>query len=204
MTRKERRKNIVVGVLATCAVGVMVYQILGSRRPRPVPPPAPSFTADLPAGPVTPPPAEAARSVAVELPPILPAKAVEVATLRSVYPRWVESPARDPFQVLAPPPPSQPVVRAADVLSLRAIWRQSGGRLAVVNELVLGEGDRIAGFAIEKIDASQVWVRGTNGLEHIDFQVGTPPVQPAKNSPNPPSGPRPAGGTSTQDRRLSP
>lgn len=199
MKKRERRKNIVVGVLATCALGVMVWTLIGGgtgrRRSGPV-----NLVPDLPA------PAPAAlAAVQAAAPTVLePEKPIDLVLVRNQYSAWVESPARDPFMLIVAPPQKSQGPRAADLLALRAIWRQSGGRLTVINNLVLGEGDRIAGFSIEKIDASQVWVRGTNGSEHLDLQVGTPPVaRPDNSKPQPGRRPPPGGGT-TLERRLSP
>lgn len=209
MKKRERQKNIVVAALALCAVGFVVWTIVnagGGRRRYTRPTPAPGSDPKAQASAAPPAAAgtlDAAKAAAPGV-PLVPVKSIDFQIVHAQYGRWVESPARDPFQVVLAAGPRSEGPRAADILSLRAIWRQSGGRLAVINSQVLAEGDRIAGFSVEKIDANQVWVRGTNGAEHIDFKVGAPAAA------RPPQGPRSTGyspspaTSTTSERRLSP
>jgi hypothetical protein len=211
MRKQQRQKNIVVAALAICAVGFVAWTLVSSgagrrRYTRPAPAPAPGAdpnaqaSSALPAAAGTQDPAKAATPGV----PLVPVQSIDFQVVHAQYGRWVESPARDPFQVVLAAAPKSEGPRAADILSLRAIWRQSGGRLAVINSQVLAEGDRIAGFNVERIDANQVWVRGTNGAEHIDFKVGTPAAARS------PQGPRATGQSqgpatsTTSERRLSP
>lgn len=206
MRKRERQKNIVVGLLAVLALGTVTWTLLGSmsgrrRGPRPTPTPAAAAAASpaAPAIPNTPAPTTSPDTPTV----LVPDQPIDLPTVRTQYSRWVDSPARDPFQIVLPTAPKAEGPRAQDILSLRAIWRQSGGRLAVINNLVLGEGDRIAGFSIERIEANQVWVRGTNGTEHIDFNVGGP-AQPSNPGPRGSGRLASSGTTTTAERRLSP
>lgn len=209
MNSKERRKQIIVGLLAVIAVAVLGWNLLGGKPKRgaksaaqaPSASGSSSLAKGTPGG-----PAAAKATAPTRLEPSAP---IEVAALSTRFPQWVEAPARDPFlptmtstnlaKDQGPPPP-----KASERLVIRAIWRQSGNRLAVVNDAVLGEGDRVAGYLVEKIDASQIWVRGTNGFESVDFLVGAPktPRVPAGSAPKRPGAPR--GTTTTQERRLSP
>jgi len=81
------------------------------------------------------------------------------------------APRRDPFQVIGPgatnltrlyPPVSE-------VLTLTAIWWQSGIILAAVNGNVVSEGDTVKGFRIENIGLEGIWVNGPDGREQLEF-----------------------------------
>jgi len=101
--------------------------------------------------------------------------------------KWHSSPHRDPFQItpatitnlarLYPP--------ASDLLSLTAVWRQTGSSLALINGRILGQGDSImakyqgkAGgetnatykYKVETIDGDGVWVDGPAGREQVEFR----------------------------------
>lgn len=79
---------------------------------------------------------------------------------------------------------------AAQLLTLRAVWRQSGSALAVVNGQILREGDQVQGFDLESIEADAVWVRSTQGRERVTFSVPNPalshitPAAPAPSTEN--------------------
>jgi len=108
---------------------------------------------------------------------------------------WVESPRRDPFRMyVAPKEPQADPLAAAQVITLYAVWRQTGARLATLNSQVLGEGDVIEGFTVDRIESDQVWVRGARGVEPVYFG-GTRPALPgatnrASATPPPTSNPR--------------
>jgi hypothetical protein len=170
---KFLRNPLVVGVLAAIACIYSVWTALGSRSPRSSPaaaePPAATTAPDaspLPSGPTTP-----AETVA-DLPASTgdaSGRAMDIPAVASLAGRWIESPRRDPFRIERPREnrPSGPP--ASQLLALRAVWRQTGSQLAVINEQILREGDQLQGFAIETIEAEGVWVRGTNGRERITF-----------------------------------
>lgn len=85
-----------------------------------------------------------------------------------------ELPRRDPFQIRHLPV-SAAVTNvyypsAMKLLTLSAIWRQTGGALAVINKRVFSEGDNIFRFTIQNIDADRVWVSGPNGREAVEFK----------------------------------
>ncbi|HXJ60452.1 MAG TPA: hypothetical protein VNU68_27720 [Verrucomicrobiae bacterium] len=105
------------------------------------------------------------------------------------------APRRDPFQVINAPSTNRLYPPAWQVLELTAIWRQTGGKLAVINRKVLGEGDSLvtdlkgtpaAGaialrFTIELIEDDLVWVSGPSGREPLEFK----PLPPAQTKPSP-------------------
>jgi hypothetical protein len=88
--------------------------------------------------------------------------------------RWMETPRRDPFHNLF-----QQKSRARELLTLAAVWRQSGSTLAVINNRLLAEGDTILDFKVQKIGEDRVWVEGPDGRQSVEFKL---PVPAASNS----------------------
>ena len=133
-----------------------------------------------------------------------PEAPIDVAYVQANLSRWMEAPARDPFAVYLPAAGRNSGPRADELLSLHAIWRQTGGQLAVINGRIVGEGDRIAGFLVEAIEKSLVRVRGSNGVERIEFQAGRPRPNRTNALANAGAS-RPAGAAApSRDRTLSP
>jgi hypothetical protein len=81
--------------------------------------------------------------------------------------RWTEAPKRDPFHNRA----MQHGKSAQELLTLKAIWRQTESTLAVLNNQVVSEGEMILGFRVEKIDSDRVWLEGGNGREALRFKA---------------------------------
>ena len=52
---------------------------------------------------------------------------------------------------------------------LKAIWHQTGSRLAVINNGIYTEGDLIEGYKLETIESDGVWLRGPTGREGLGF-----------------------------------
>jgi hypothetical protein len=80
---------------------------------------------------------------------------------------------------VAPPPTTvheaDPVVDPlAGVLDLKAVWLQEDGGWAVINGKVLGEGDTILAFRVEKILADGVLVQGPGGTRKVNFKPPAP------------------------------
>ncbi len=199
MTRRDRNKNILVAVLAVAALSYTAYTLMSSGRPKAA---AANATSSQTSTNKTALATSSATAKGAQAADIIPDKPINLVEVQSKFRKWSESPARDPFLIIAPPRTTKAdMLRAADILTLHAVWRQSGDRLAVINNEVLGEGDRIAGYRIEKIDARQVWVRGTNGTELINFQMGAPSAPSDRNKQTPGRRP-PSGGATTVERRL--
>ena len=99
---------------------------------------------------------------------------------------WIDNPRRDPFLLETPMvdkdgnQTSSPIGR----WKLKAIWRQTGGRVAAINDRVYEEGDEIQGYKIERIEGDQVWFEGPHGKERLTFSKPAPP-RPAKSAPAP-------------------
>jgi hypothetical protein len=109
-------------------------------------------------------------------------RGIDRSFVASRYEEWLLSPARDPFAYHGGMPIVQTdVPPAASVLKLQAVWRQTGGRLAVVNQQILREGEVISFFLVEKIDADAIWVLSPNGSERVSFDTG--PSSPATPLP---------------------
>jgi hypothetical protein len=117
------------------------------------------------------------KPVVVEVAPKL-----EGAAVRSNLERWVTQPKRDPFQGRIRPRDQQGAYPAAvELLSLNAVWRQSGGSLAVINGRICSVGGEILDFKVTDIEADHVWVQGPNGREVLGFRSEIPATT------NPPS-----------------
>ena len=110
-----------------------------------------------------------------------PALPIDIDAVQQGLARWTESPARDPFQVSEPIVPEVAPTMPSPVsqFKLKAIWQQTGGRLAVINDRILQEGEMIAGCKLERIETDRVWLQGPEKLESLIFgQVPPPPPPP--------------------------
>ncbi|MBK9137324.1 MAG: hypothetical protein IPM17_00910 [Verrucomicrobia bacterium] len=68
---------------------------------------------------------------------------------------------------------------------LMALWLQTGGRLAVIDQRVYAEGDQLAEYRILRIDPDGVLVRGADGEDRITFTSHVPaPKVPAGRGTN--------------------
>lgn len=110
--------------------------------------------------------------------PALPAPMpIDATVVGSRWASWLESPARDPFQVLALGPLAKDTTQVSPIshLKLSATWLQSGGRYAIVNQRVWGEGDDLEGYTIVRIDRDRVVLQGPERNEEITFGSYVPP-----------------------------
>jgi len=168
---KALRNPFVVGALALVAVALVGYNVgwpllrpyfrrgavqkivqdvgkkmIPEARPAPAPPPQP---------------------VVVEVVPKL-----DAASISTNIAGWVATPKRDPFQGRIRPRDERGAYPpAAELLTLSAVWRQSGASLAVINGQILSEGSDILDFKVATIEADQVWVVGPNGREVLTFNT---------------------------------
>jgi len=83
---------------------------------------------------------------------------------------WVSHPLRDPFLLreLAPEQVDLPK-SVLNKVELKAVWRHSGRRAAVINREVYREGDLIEGCRILKIEDEEVLVQGPARQERLVF-----------------------------------
>lgn len=175
---KLLRNPLTVAALAVLALGVVVWNLarpLWTRyqtRAKAAPAAARKATRVTPAIPQVRPDAPAATSLTPINLEVIQARLVE----------WIDSPLRDPFEAYLGGLRGTPGPRAADLLALKAVWRQTGQRLAVINDAVVGEGDQVLGFRIDRIEGDVVWVHGTNGTERLQFPD---PAGYGPGSPNP-------------------
>ncbi len=198
-------KNIAIGILAAAALAFVGYTVMapflkgrrgsrtGAARPAAAAPAVPAAAAAKGAAALA---AAGTNGLAVPTAPI------DVVFVRANLARWIESPSRDPFAMHVAPLPKGIIPRAVDLLTLKAIWSQTGGRLAVINSSIVREGESVSGFEIEAIESRSVRVRGSNGVEQIEFLAGRPRPTRATNAPG--TSPRPDGAGSSRDRTLSP
>ena len=168
MTTKETILGIAIGVVLIG--GVVWYVLPSSPKRKPVargaavpaaPAPKPAASTNAPAG---------TNTLAAGLP-----EPVDRKSLDSRWLSWVRAPIRDPFLLLPPPPRKEAApLTPASRLQLSGLWVQTGGRLAVINQAVYGEGDTVMGFKILRIDSKQVLVQGPEKTEPINFTTYVP------------------------------
>jgi hypothetical protein len=105
---------------------------------------------------------------------------------------WTPVPTRDPFRA-APAAPVTPTVSdhevdpVAEALDLKAVWLQETGGWAVINGKILGEGDAILDFRVEKILEDGVVVQGPGGRRQVKFKPPSARPRPATVSTAAPS-----------------
>ncbi|MCL5099430.1 MAG: general secretion pathway protein GspB, partial [Candidatus Omnitrophica bacterium] len=102
---------------------------------------------------------------------------------------WIRFQHRDPFGAAGDGQGGKAAGNSSrtnqPLLMLQALWQQTSRRLAVINGKVVGEGDSVAGFKVEKIEDDWVWLRGTAGLVRLDFKFnGTVPSKAGENKMN--------------------
>lgn len=155
-----------LGAVAGAAVWLMPARAGESRAPA-------KPAAANPTAVVTPPPAATTSSAAA---PTVPAAArIEASQIQNRWVRWVSAPVRDPFRILLPEAaraltPESPISR----FQLLATWLQTGGRLAVIDRQIYGEGDTLAEYRVVSIRADAVVVQGRERREEITFTSYVP------------------------------
>ncbi len=187
---KALRSPWVTGVLVVIAVVVVVYQFW------------PQSLRALPAAhpPATMPPAAEARPVlALPAPatnaPTWPDRAIDLDYATAHMTEWTDSPRHDPFFlvpiVIEKPKQKTQYLSPVPKWKLKGIWRQTGGRVAAINNRVYADGDSVEGYPIERIEADQVWFRGPERFEWLGFEragtagpipTNTPPITPSSRS----------------------
>ena len=105
-------------------------------------------------------------------------RCLDMGEVQAHAPSWTDAPRRDPFRGRY-----EPHAEAKKVLTLKAIWRQTGVDLAVINGHVVQPGDSVLEFSIETIDSDSVWVVGPNGREELTFGLAPVPTRLALESP---------------------
>jgi hypothetical protein len=174
-----RNKYVVIG-LALAALAMLVNSFKpmwqrgrssSSKAPAkaqmPVAAPAPiQLASNTPAAPAAMPQAEAAQ----------PERSID---LTKVGWNINGAPRRDPFQFINPASTNlQPLYpTATELLTLNAVWWQSGNILAEVNNRIVRDGTTIsasksgmtAEFKIQNIGLERLWVQGPNGEEQVMF-----------------------------------
>lgn len=107
---------------------------------------------------------------------------------RELFP--LDTGVRDPFA-----PPAEAVLRAQQsnsatagslidpVFILQAISHEPGRAYAVVNQHVLAEGDRLAGYTVERIHPASVDLRGPQGLLSLTLRRTAARQKPSTGNP---------------------
>lgn len=166
---KALKNPVVVGVLAVVALGVVINSVMPKKQGS-----KPKSGADKTAVAA---PAKTKKSKA-------PAFIEPDVNMDAAQAGWLAVPERDPFGS------RKPAVQAAaktteaitspvpteEVLQLSAIWMQDAARpLAILNGKIVGEGDTVKGFRVERILTDQILVAGTRGLASVRFPGNPPP-----------------------------
>jgi hypothetical protein len=178
------RNPIVVGGLVVIALGIIGYQFFQPRWPgtRSAPPsiaPALQATAQ-PVVATAPRPATNASTN----PPLLERGVnggIDKDYVRSHLNEWIDTPGRDVFVVLSTNSAAGQQQSPVASWHLKAIWRQTGGRLAAINRGIYKEGDLLEGYTLERIEADQVWFQGPNTKERLVFDSH---IHPNTNAPS--------------------
>jgi len=191
----------IVGALAAGAAVVVGYQFLAphwkSRRvtKQTAPVNAPHATP-------APQPKPSSRDLTAELDSNASALQTNIdqSYLTTRFAAWVNSPQRDPFLLLSGESHGQNNETNSPLMTwkLRAIWNQTGGRLAVINRGVYAEGDEIEGYRVVRIEGSEVWFQGPHRPERLGFdrRGAIIPLPPARSMPE--------SSGSTDDKSSSP
>jgi hypothetical protein len=98
---------------------------------------------------------------------------------------WLNAPRRDPFLLESAFPANLHGPSPLLSWKLKAIWRQTGGRVAAINDRVYAEGDSIQGYRIVRIEGDEVWLDGPRGKERLGFQKTERSPQPYPQGTNP-------------------
>lgn len=192
---KALRNPWVVGLMATAAVGVMVGNLFWPAIQRWRATRASMATAATAQAASTSPlgtpqagavPAEAsAAEAAVSSSHVRPdSTSMDRPLIRRQVLRWLQASTRDPFVAIRMAGRDHPKgPPASDNLQVSAILRQTGSQLAIINQALVSEGDKVAGYVLERIEGDGVWVRGTNGLEQVKMPGPIPEPEPVVPPP---------------------
>jgi hypothetical protein len=166
---KPLRNPWMVGCLCVIAAGVVGYQFLAARRPGGVTP-APQTTAGA-----SPPPAASPTTRVVSGTNDVGGSApIDRAYVESHFAQWLQAPKRDPFLFSVLGQPGTLAGSSVSHWKLRSIWRQTGSRLAVINQNLYAEGDQIEGYTLLAIESDRVWFQCATGRVSLGFTTSTP------------------------------
>jgi hypothetical protein len=192
---KLLRNPIVTGILALLAVGVVFVQFGGMKlfrsgttapmRATLETPPAPANQLPAPSRVVQEQPASKAIQDGLTSTGSL-ARGMDHEFAAAHFNTWVtEGRMRDPFLLIQPAmeDSSSGTDTNSPVASwkLKAIWNQTGSRLAVINDGVYRVGDEIQGYKILRIENDEVWFQGPGRRERLGFEA-TPKIPDGKNT----------------------
>ena len=198
------RNPMVTGALAVAAVAMVFYQFGGAKRFRSTPKAASSAAAVAPPALATQPGLPGPNAGVASQPDGArsaptgsnasaetaqgPERSVDREYAATHYKAWVsESRRRDPFLLIPPSagdsgPSGTGTNSPVASWKLKAIWNQTGSRLAVINNHVYRVGDQIQGYKIFRIANDEVWFQGPDRKERLGFEP--PPKAPAKSTAN--------------------
>ena len=94
---------------------------------------------------------------------------------------WKDSIPRDPFRLADNSKTSEkgaatedsPPMLATQILHLEAVIMEPGDPLAVINGIIVAEGESLEEYHVIKIQSDGVWLEGPEGRARIEFNDGT-------------------------------
>ncbi len=208
--RNLLRNPIVVGALSVVALGIVCYQALSPRQharagsisqagkvpavakeaPGNVNAPSSNDHRREAATSASPPPSRGAGVTSRRDEPAREKgirEGIDRPYLELQFSAWVTRPKRDPFLLIGARPATPDKVNMqtnSPILhwTLRAIWEQTGSRVAVINHNVYREGDELEGYKISRIEGAEVWFDGPNGAERLVFDKCAGRTAPEHNA----------------------
>ncbi len=171
----------IVGGLCVIAAGALGYQVFssGGRRGISFAPVAPVSTSVAPRPSTLNPQASTTSAQTSAIP-----SRIERSYLQSHLAQWTEAPPRDPVLLATAAEHGAAPTSPVSQWKLKAIWHQTGSRLAFINKGVYAEGDVIEGYTLDAIESDGVWFRGQHGREGLGFVKPQPiTAAPAAGDP---------------------
>ena len=168
------RSPWVSGALVLVALGTVGYQVLtvsraGGRSGGPQAPaaasPGPLAASPAPQRALPNPPAPAKGQ------PSLPSIGMDREYIALHFANWKVGTSRDPFLLHQSTAPQKASTNASSVSKwkLKAIWHQTGSRIAAINQGIYREGDSIENYKIIRIEDDAVWFQNPDSLDHLEF-----------------------------------
>ena len=182
---KALRSRWVSGGLAALALAFIAYQLMsglhGRNRPSAVPPAPAAISAPAVSAPVAQ-GGSVPRAGSVKASQLPARDGMDQQLIGLHFTNWAMGARRDPFLLQAPT--QQNGTNAPSQLAnwkLKAIWHQTGSRVAVLNNALYEEGDSIEGYKIIRIEDEVVWLQNANSLDHLELRKPQGPVTAARN-----------------------
>ena len=109
---------------------------------------------------------------------------LDVAVVRGRLQDWLRRSGRDPFGGWGGASPRPVLVKTNAFLAkltLNAIWQQSGGSFAVINNKIVRVGDSVENLTVSRIDPDVVLLSGPQGWRRLEMRRPKPGSVTATN-----------------------